>query len=31
MSGVAREWTDELSDTRQDIYTLSDGAPEKEP
>ena len=31
MSGVAREWADELSDARQDIYTLSDGAPEHEP
>jgi len=30
-SGVAREWADELSDTRQDIYTLSDGAPQNEP
>jgi hypothetical protein len=31
MSGVAREWADELSDARQDIYTLSDGAPQNEP
>ena len=31
MSGVARQWADELSDPRQDIYTLSDGAPEHEP
>jgi hypothetical protein len=23
---VAREWADELSDTRQDVYTLADGA-----
>ena len=23
--GVAREWSDELSDPRQDIYTLEDG------
>ena len=30
MSGVAREWADELSDARQDIYTLSDGAPQDE-
>jgi len=30
MSGVAREWADELSDVRQDIYTLSDGAPQDE-
>jgi hypothetical protein len=22
---VAREWSDELNDTRQDIYTLEDG------
>ncbi len=28
MSGVAREWADELRDAQQDIYTLSDGAPE---
>ena len=27
MAGVAREWTDELTDVRQDIYTLEDGAP----
>jgi len=25
--GVAREWADELSDSRQDIYSLSDGQP----
>ena len=25
--GVAREWEAELSDPRQDIYTLSDGEP----
>lgn len=25
--GVAREWADELSDSRQDIYTLADGQP----
>lgn len=30
MLGVAREWVDELSDARQDIYTLSDGAPQDE-
>lgn len=24
-AGVAREWVDELSDPRQDIYTLADG------
>jgi len=27
MTGVAREWHDDLSDPRQDIYTLADGAP----
>jgi hypothetical protein len=25
--GVAREWTTELSDSKQDIYTLDDGQP----
>lgn len=30
-AGVAREWADELSDVRQDIYTLADGAAENEP
>ncbi len=25
--GIAREWADELGDTRQDIYTLADGQP----
>lgn len=25
--GISREWTDDLSDTRQDIYTLEDGQP----
>jgi hypothetical protein len=25
--GIARQWADELSDTRQDIYTLDDGQP----
>lgn len=25
--GVAREWADELGDSRQDIYTLKDGQP----
>jgi len=30
-SGIAREWADELSDTRQDIYTLSDGVPDRGP
>jgi hypothetical protein len=23
--GLAREWADELSDSRQDLYTLADG------
>jgi hypothetical protein len=27
MQGIAREWADELSDSRQDIYTLEDGRP----
>jgi len=27
MTGVARQWSSELSDTRQDIYTLEDGEP----
>ena len=26
-SGLAREWRDELSDSRQDLYTLTDGQP----
>jgi hypothetical protein len=30
MAGVASDWADELGDARQDIYTLSDGAPENE-
>ena len=30
MSGVAHEWADELSDPRQDIYTLADGEPVRE-
>lgn len=25
--GVAREWTNELTDSREDIYTLDDGQP----
>jgi hypothetical protein len=25
--GVAREWQDELSDPREDLYTLADGVP----
>ena len=27
MVGVAHEWADELSDARQDIYTMDDGEP----
>ena len=30
MAGVAHEWADDLSDPRQDIYTLADGAPVRE-
>ncbi len=30
-AGVAQEWADELSDPRQDIYTLTDGEPVREP
>ncbi len=30
-NGIAREWTDELRDTRQDIYTLDDGQPANAP
>jgi hypothetical protein len=26
-AGIAQEWGDELSDPRQDIYTLADGEP----
>lgn len=26
-SGVAREWSDELNDSRQDLYTIADGQP----
>jgi len=26
-TGVAREWAEDLADTRQDIYTLEDGEP----
>jgi hypothetical protein len=29
--GVAKEWTDELRDKRQDIYTLEDGQPMNAP
>jgi hypothetical protein len=27
MEGVARQWSDDLGDERQDIYTLDDGVP----
>ena len=27
MTGIAREWADDLNDPRQDIYTLADGEP----
>lgn len=27
MAGIAREWAPELSDPREDIYTLADGEP----
>ena len=30
MAGIANEWADELSDTRQDIYTRADGEPVRE-
>jgi hypothetical protein len=30
MSGIAIEWADELSDSREDIYTLDDGEPVRE-
>ena len=29
--GVAREWASELSDSREDIYTLEDGQPPNAP
>ena len=29
--GVAREWSEELSDPQQDIYTLDDGHPVNAP
>lgn len=31
MTSLAAEWEDELSDTRQDIYTMADGEPVIEP
>ena len=30
MAGIANAWADELSDTRQDIYTMADGEPVRE-
>jgi hypothetical protein len=27
VNGICREWTDDLSDSRQDIYTITDGEP----
>jgi hypothetical protein len=30
-AGIAQEWADELSDPRQDIYTMADGEPVREP
>jgi hypothetical protein len=30
-AGIAREWADELGDPDQDIYTLADGEPVREP
>lgn len=27
MTGIAREWSDELGDPDQDVYTLADGEP----
>jgi hypothetical protein len=30
-NGIAREWSDELSDAQQDIYTLDDGQPVNAP
>lgn len=29
--GVGKEWSDELQDSRQDIYTLEDGRPVNAP
>ena len=29
--GVAREWSDEMGDPRQDLYTLDDGQPVNAP
>ena len=30
-SGIAKQWVDELGDSRQDIYTLEDGQPVNTP
>ena len=30
-NGIAREWSSELSDPKQDIYTLDDGQPVNAP
>ena len=30
MTSIAREWSDDLTDPRQDIYTLADGEPVRE-
>ena len=30
-NGIAREWSDELSDPKQDMYTLDDGQPVNAP
>jgi hypothetical protein len=27
MSGISRQWSDDLQDVRQDLYALSDGDP----
>jgi hypothetical protein len=27
MAGISHQWTDELADPRQDIYSLADGEP----
>ena len=31
ITGVAHEWSDDLDDRRQDIYSLNDGEPVREP
>ena len=31
LAGIAEEWKAELSDPREDVYTLSDGEPVREP